>query len=143
MQRHHLAGLLLGLALLAGGCSDEADVFELDVGDCFDQVQPGDGTVESVVSVDCDQPHDHEVYAVYDLDDDAWPGAEAVRDEAEDGCRLRFEIYVGVAYVDSELAAAAFWPTEESWREHGDREVVCFLSDPEGPLTGSMQDAER
>lgn len=143
MRRHHLAGLLLVVAALAVGCTDEVDVFELEVGDCFDQIEPGDGTVESVTAVDCDQPHDHEVYATYDLDDGDWPGADAVRAEAEEGCRVRFEVYVGAPYADSELEAAAFWPTEASWQEHGDREVVCFLSDPDDSLTGSMRDTER
>ncbi len=143
MPRHHLVGLLVVVAAVAVGCTDEVDVFSLDAGDCFDQVQPGDGSVQSVSSVDCDQPHDHEVYATYDLDDGAWPGSDEVRAEAEDGCRTRFEVYVGTAYADSDLQAAAFWPTEESWQEQDDREVVCFLSDPDGRLTGSMRGAER
>lgn len=142
MSRCHLAVALV-VTLLLVGCTSDGDVFALEVGDCFDQAEPAGGTVTSVEPVACDLLHDHEVYAAFELDDEAWPGDEAVADAAEQGCIERFEGFVGVEYADSELEAAAFWPTEESWQERDDREVLCYLGHPDEQLTDPMQGSER
>ena len=93
-----LGAVLLVLAL-ATSCSDDSTsdnstrdeegniteggdvgVFALEVGDCFDQ--PPDGNIEEVAGVPCDEPHDTEVYAKFDMeggDDAPYPGDAAVQ----------------------------------------------------------------
>lgn len=128
--------------LLVVACSSEGDVFSLEVGACFDD--PGDlEQVSEVPVVDCAEPHDNEVYGVFDLPDGDFPGIEAVQDAAVDGCLgERFESYVGTPYPESEIFASALWPTDASWSE-GDREVVCFLFEPDEKLIGSQRNAGR
>ena len=56
------------------------------MGDCFDQ--PPDGNIQEVAGVPCDEPHDTEVYAKFDMeggDDAPYPGDAAVQRCADDG----------------------------------------------------------
>lgn len=128
--------------LLIVACSSEGDVFSLEVGACFDD--PDDiEQVSEVPVVDCAEPHDNEVFAVFDLPDGDFPGIEAVQDASVDGCLgERFESYVGTPYPESEIFASALWPTDSSWSA-GDREVVCFLFEPGEKLIGSQRNAGR
>src|SRR5690348_18115813 len=74
------------------------DAFQMRVGDCFD-----DGStfaaeeVDSVPGVPCSNPHDNEVYAVYDVSAASFPG-EGMADMAHEGCLARFEAFVGNDY---------------------------------------------
>jgi hypothetical protein len=129
------------VASLAATACGSASVFDLAVGDCFDDPASG-GEVSSVESVDCAEPHDNEVYAVYDYDGDEYPGEEAMTAAADEGCEARFEDYVGIGYFDSELYSTHLTPTQDSWDE-GDREIVCVLYEPGVKLEGSMEGAAR
>ncbi len=140
MSRSFLA-IVAGLVVVLTACAD-GEAFSLDVGDCFDDPDGGGQTVESVAVVDCDQPHDNQVFATFEIVGGSWPGADQVEEDAEDGCLERFEDYVGTPYLESDLLASAFWPSEDSW-EAGDREVICFVYDPAGPVTGSLEGANR
>lgn len=108
-----LAGLAL-MALALTGCGGKS-VYDLEVGDCI--VPPeGSGEEQSEVSrvktVDCAEPHDGEVTAVFDVDLEEYPGDEAI-----------FEIVIQQCPARS---STAIYPTEESWKE-GDREAICIL----------------
>ncbi len=140
MSRSFLA-IVAGLAFALTACAED-EVFSLEVGECFDDPDGADRTVESVPVVDCDQPHDHEVFATFELVGSSWPGADQVEEDASDGCLERFEDYIGTTYPESELLASAFWPSEESWAAD-DREVICFVYDPDGPVTGTLEGANR
>lgn len=140
MSRSLLA-ITAGLALVLTACGS-GEVFSLDVGDCFDDPDGEDRTVGSVPDIDCDQLHDNEVFATFELVGATWPGTDQVAEDAEDGCLERFEGFVGTTYLESELSASAFWPSEDSW-EAGDREVICFVYDPDGPVTATLEGADR
>jgi hypothetical protein len=87
--------------------------------------------------VPCSNPHDNEVYAVYDVAAASFPG-DAIVDMAHEGCMERFEAFVGTDYEASSLEIATLYPSAESWREN-DREVVCAVYDVEAAkLTGSV-----
>lgn len=134
------AGMLGGLV----ACSD-GNVFSLAVGTCFDDIdafyEEGGGGVEDVPIVECDEPHDNEVFALFDIAGDAFPGTSAVGTEAETGCVDRFEDYVGIDYASSRFVASWLTPTSQSW-DAGDREVVCFLYDIDlAELEGSARDS--
>jgi len=119
----------------------EGSVFTLDEGDCFDD--PGE--VEDIVEVPvvpCDEPHDNEVFAAFDLGRDDYPGPAVLQEEAFEGCVDRFDDHVGVEYAASQLLVGALQPSASGW-EDGDREVVCFLYSPDGMLTGTMEGAQR
>ena len=132
--------LLLLAALLVVACG--SNVFTLAVGTCFDD---SDQTqVSSVPEVDCSEPHDNEVFAVFDYTaSDTFPGSSAMNDAAQDLCVAEFEAYVGLSYQESALEVFPITPTEGSW-ESGDREIICALYNLDfSKLTGSMQGAAR
>jgi hypothetical protein len=138
--KSRLLGSLIVVALTVTACGS-ASVFDLSVGDCFDDPAAG-GEISSVDAVDCAEPHDNEVYALYDYDGDSYPGVDAMGAAADEGCEARFEDYVGIAYLDSELFYTHLTPTQESW-DDGDREIVCVLYEPNTKLEGSMEGAAR
>lgn len=131
MVRRVLVPLLL-VATALTGCV-RGNVHGLEAGTCFDDVSAladeGGGEVGQVPVVDCDEPHDNEVFGTFTLEGDTHPGLEEVRRLAEEGCRDRFEDYVGSSPEDSELVTSHLVPTEQSWAAADDRQVVCFLHD--------------
>ena len=127
----------------ASGAVEDAGDLPADlvqVGDCFDAPER---EVEALPVVPCDEPHPNEVIAVFDLPESSWPGQEAVEQLAAQGCLERFEGYVGRAYGESALQAFPITPSEESWEDDDDRQVICAAFDPAGPLTGSVKGSGR
>ena len=97
--------------------------------------------VTDVKTIDCDESHDFEVYASFDLADGDFPGVAAVDELAGTGCLLRFSDYVGRDYATSSLDFSLLVPTSRSWGS-GNRNVKCSLVDfGGGTLTGSMKDS--
>ena len=134
-----LAAFVAALAL--AGCSlfNSGNVFELAVGDCFDDDSSTDTELSDVPIVDCAEPHDNEVFFTFELADGDFPGDDAILGEAENRCLPAFEEYVGRDYASSELDIFPITPTSGSW-DNGDREVICALYDLDlDKLTGSMQ----
>jgi hypothetical protein len=119
------------------------DAFRVEVGDCL--VETGGDTeeleeVEAVDTVPCTEEHGSEAYAAFDLDDaPEYPGDKTVGDLAFAGCDERFTEWVGIDYIDSRLEIYVLQPTEASWTTLDDRQVVCLVYDPAGPLTGSAR----
>lgn len=150
------ATLSLGIAF-AGACMsdrgdseatelapDPADPFELQVGDCFDDTAMGVNEVTEVPGLPCSTPHDNEVFALFDLPSGPFPGDEAIDAMAGQGCYDRFESAIGRRYEESELAFVSMYPTEGSWTQIGDREVVCIAYDMEyAKLIGSVLGSGR
>jgi hypothetical protein len=137
---------IVALLVVAGGlaaCS-EGNVFSLEEGDCFGDFSGG--TVSDVDKVDCDEPHQNEVYAVFDSESDGdFPGEGDLSDEAEEECLGdRFEDYVGLSYDQSRYFASPIVPSEESWEESDDREIVCYLHEQDGSdIDGSVEGSEE
>ena len=131
---------ILLLALLVDACAGE--VFTLEVGTCFDHSDETE--VSSVPEVDCSEPHDNEVFAVFDYTaSDTFPGSSAMNDAAQELCIAEFEAYVGRSYQESTLGVFPITPTEGSW-DSGDREIICALYNLDlSKLTGSMEGAAR
>ncbi|TDQ51596.1 septum formation family protein [Actinorugispora endophytica] len=141
------ATAIAGTVLALSGCGileqlAGDDVFTLVVGDCLSS-STGEGEVSSVPTVDCAEPHDSEVYASHMIADGAYPGEDAIYTEAEEVCTTEFETFVGMAYLDSELDFEYLYPTEDSWNELDDREILCMVVDPAGQTTGSLEGAAR
>ncbi|HEX2405036.1 MAG TPA: septum formation family protein [Acidimicrobiia bacterium] len=136
-----LAGLV-ALTLLLAACS--GNVFELAVGDCFDDGEMVVGEVEEVGEVplvECSEPHDNEVYAIVTVDGEEFPGEQAVQAQADEVCLDAFDPFVGLDYQSSALDFGWLVPTADSW-EMGDRVVACFvyrmdLEKVSGTLEGS------
>ncbi|MDH3431115.1 MAG: septum formation family protein [Gammaproteobacteria bacterium] len=122
-------------AIVRGG---NVDAFSMQIGDCFDDAGLSD-EVSSLPGVPCSEPHDNEVYAVFDLTIETYPDDEALWELANQSCIERFEAFVGIDYDSSSLDVSTMYPTLESWKQD-DREVVCAVYDLNAnKLTGSVQ----
>jgi hypothetical protein len=117
--------------------NQNTDVFTLQVGDCLLDANTTT-PVNTIATVPCDQPHDSEIYASIDVDGASFPGADALRAEAEASCMDAFPDFVGIDYADSKYLFTTFIPTENSWAE-GDREILCTIYDDAGRTTGSLK----
>lgn len=122
--------------------SQMISVFDLRVGDCFDD-QSLDVEQTEVPLVDCSLPHDNELYSEYAMTDLAFPGGDAVLENSFLQCVTEFDAFVGLAYADSALDLFPITPTAESWGE-GDRAVYCVLYNVDlSKMQGSMADSRR
>lgn len=150
--------LVLVAALALGACSQDAEKDEttrdesgdvvgegdvgalsLQVGDCVES--GGVGSVTDLPVVPCDEPHQSEVIAVFDLPDGDFPGASEASAAGEQGCTGdAFADYVGVDYRESIFRITYLVPTEQTWDAADDREVVCLAEAPAGEeLSGSIK----
>ena len=82
-------------------------------------------------------PH---AFAVYELPEGEYPGDDEVVELSFAGCVERFADFTGVTYERKTLDVGILYPVQPNW-EDGDREVVCSVYDPAGPVTGSLEDA--
>lgn len=149
----------IGLGVVAYNVSTQADrdadgnivdggnlgAFTIRLGDCFDNTRSlaseDGGEVSSLPGVPCNEPHDNEVYAVFDVDYESFPGDDKMGEIAFKACLDRFEPFVGLAYDTSTLDITALYPSTDSWRLQDDREVVCAVYDVNGgKLTGTAKD---
>lgn len=154
-----LQAMLAGIGVISGGVffMDQAtgddsgqiveagniDVFTLQVGDCFDDGNLGEGESAEVIGVSgvpCTSPHDNELYALTRLELDGFPGNEQIAVLASDFCYAEFEDFVGEPYETSILDITYLYPSADSWSIHDDREVSCAVYDMNGEkLVGSVQ----
>ena len=114
------------------------DAFEVRVGDCFQDAAFASEDVSEVPGIPCSDPHDNEVFAAFDVTGD-WPGDEAIEEMAYQGCYDRFAGAIGKSYEESIIDYTVIYPSEGSWQERGDREVLCVGYHMEyEQLTGSI-----
>ena len=124
---------------------DPVAVDRIDVGTCFnDAGDRGAYDYTELAVVDCEDPHDNEVYHLFDATGGAtYPGDEQIASVTRDGCLAAFEPYVGKPYTESVYSILPIPPSEQSWNG-GDREVVCALYDTgRRELTGSAKSSVR
>lgn len=145
--------IIVGVIVLGGvvwsALDNSKPVQDLAIGDCLNE--PSDELITSVETITCDEPHDYEVYAVVRLLDPTtapYPGQDQTYFASIESCFLWFEGYVGLAYADSVYDINTIYPTEESWDDEEDREVICLVAEPSFsggivPVTGSVNNARR
>ena len=115
---------------------------ELVAGDCVTGLVIGANErarIESASVVGCDQAHELEVFATFDLSpadfdaaDGAYPGQQRVVTAADTGCGARSD---ALGAISEEIGVIAVWPTSQSWSA-GDRAVACAAY----AITGTLDD---
>ncbi|MBD0292852.1 MAG: DUF4190 domain-containing protein [Jiangellaceae bacterium] len=121
-----------------GEITEPGDVsaFSLEVGDCVNGL---DATVlRSLPTVPCDQPHEGEVFAMFDLPEGEYPPEEELFAQADQGCADRLAAFSTQAMDDPAISLFYLYPQEPSWPE--DREIVCIAAATSGTTTGSLRD---
>jgi hypothetical protein len=124
---------------------------DLHVGDCFDLPETlasaGEGETVPIVGVDlvdCDKPHDSEIFAFVDHPAAAgtdYPGTDEWLDFADRACVDAFDAAVGQPFADSGVQLYFFVPLTPSWAQ-GERAVRCAATQASGrQLEGSVLDS--
>jgi hypothetical protein len=119
----------------AGG---DVKVQQLKTGQCLNGLEES-SAIRNLPVVPCAQPHEGEVFAVFELADGDYPGDQAVAKLAEDGCVDRLETSAPKAADNPDLEIYFLHPTRSSWRL-GDQGVTCVAMSSTGKVTGSIQD---
>ncbi|MEP7762688.1 septum formation family protein [Sanguibacter sp. 25GB23B1] len=116
--------------------SVEAYAQQVVVGNCLEEL-PGDGDVDTVVVVPCDEDHEAQVIAAKKFSSSSdFPGAADVKADSVEKCTVDAIV---AEDVDLSLVELSVWtPTEESW-EQGDRQGLCIAAVPDG-LDSSLLD---
>jgi hypothetical protein len=129
------------------GDGANTDVFTIKVGDCLNDAA-ADGTVSSVPTVKCSQPHDTEAFKSIVVAEGAFPGETAIKSQASEQCKTAFGEFAGISYDSSKsLDYSYYYPTTDSWA-NGDREILCLILsiDSSGnpvKTTGTLKGANR
>ncbi|PZT68663.1 hypothetical protein DN402_12800 [Streptomyces sp. SW4] len=147
-------GLVLwALALGTGALSDawqgfrdaargEGTAYALAEGQCFTTPSGSlRGVTYDVDTVPCDEEHDGEVFAVFDLPAGRFPGDAQIARRADEQCYGAQDGYAMDRWaLPADVDVYHLAPTARSWRT-GDREVVCLFgnTDERGTLTGSLR----
>ena len=104
---------------------------DLKVGDCITDANSRTGDVTTFEGVDCDEPHDGEVYTLIRLEggEKAKPPSEAfINGKGQRGCRARLRRQATAkAFRDSQLGFKFVYPTPASWAD-GDRDITCVAT---------------
>jgi len=109
----------------------------LQVGDCVNGLKNTTNLL-SLPGVPCTQPHEGEVFAVFDLPAGDYPGSAAVDQEVSRECNDRLGAYSPSAETNPDVGLFSVYPLEQNWRR-GDRQVVCLATATAGTTTGSIK----
>lgn len=144
IRMHVLASAIgaVGAVVLLSGCSSggveptQVPITQVDVGDCFDTDAE---YTTALIYPDCSSPHLYEAFFIEELSGDAFPGDEAVAEQANAVCDEQFHVFTGVPVSQStEYFSLFMGPTERSWMTEGDRTIVCIAMPVSGqPREGS------
>lgn len=131
--------VLVVVAVVVGVMIDDhVPLADARVGDCVADLTESTRLFTLPV-VPCEEPHIGEVYALFDLSLEEWPGEDVVFAEAEEGCVNELAAYSMTAYNDVTVEIYYVHPTQATWRR-GDREVICVTDYQDGPRTGPLRD---
>lgn len=123
-----------------GEITEEGNVSTMDVqvGDCLNGLRgtEDDTTVSTLPAVPCDQPHEGEVYATFELEDGDYPGLDGITAVADERCADELVAFSQEAWDDPNIGVFYLYPEELSWPR--DRGVVCIAYAIEGTLTGRL-----
>lgn len=114
--------------------------FSPTAGDCLrvGEADPQGGLTDLTI-VGCDEPHELEVFHVFDLEEEEIAGEARTAAVAETCLGEPFTAYVGEAAEGSPLELLPLPPSSDEVAA-GDREVVCAVRPPGGgTTTGSVR----
>lgn len=124
------AGISFGMWLLFGEPPGGGEARALDIGDC---VRSADVFGPDLEILDCAEPHDAEVYAIYDLPAGTYRNDEEAGAAAREHCTDEFRRFTGAELGDSTLRALGLWDRDDT--------VYCLAIAPKdvhGTLLGAV-----
>ena len=125
----------------AGAIVEEAEVdaFNVRAGDCFNM--PDGISVESVTASPCTEPHDSQAFRLFEITGfEVLPTSTEMEKIVIDGCLGDyFTNFVGVPYEDSALELTWFEPSDDTWDQLDDREIVCIVTNEAADMTSDAK----
>lgn len=147
--------LALALALILSGCtsglptqveggdSESVTVFDLSLGECVnDAAIPVGSDLKDLPTVNCDEPHDSELYAILGVTGSSYPGEQELDAQGKERCARAFGDFIGIPFAESALEFRFYYPTASSWAQ-GDRSLYCLAFDPGLMVSGTLLNAKR
>ena len=142
--------ILIGIVTVGGFIFREhlsGAAADLRVGDCI-ELPSHAGEVSEVQHRPCSDPHDAEIFYLFDIPSVAAGGPRAYpTDDQFDGILMRqctpaFDAYTGLEFDTAlDFDWGAFTPGSAGWND-GDREVTCYITRVDGAkISGSMRAA--
>jgi Septum formation len=132
-----VAGVVVLVVLLATGGDDETApqtsgavaAHDLRVGTCITDATSTKGDVRTFDAVECDTPHDGEVYTIFPVKGaKRYPGVTDILAAGQRGCRARLRRQATAkAFRDRRLGFKFVYPTKQSWAQ-GDHDVTCVAT---------------
>ena len=119
----------VGVTASLAACGSQ--VATAEVGACVNSSDL-EGEITEIPTVDCSEEHDSQVFFLAEMTDDEFPGQEGVQAAAEEQCLPAFEDFVGATYEESSLDISYIGPSQETWDQADDREVICILYTMDG-----------
>ena len=114
-------------------------MLKLEVGDCFDSANSTPDYNFAWV-LDCSASHDSEVYHVGQVPDPgSYPTPDLWTTYATGQCAPDLVTYLGDGWVSDKinLMPMIVYPSQSMW-ESGDRTLVCWVQDMDGPINQSV-----
>ncbi|WP_168211887.1 septum formation family protein [Ruania zhangjianzhongii] len=119
----------VGVSASLAACGGQ--VATAEVGSCVN-TSDFEGEITEIPTVDCSEEHDAQVFHLFDMDDGDFPGDDAISTAAEEQCLPAFEEFVGADYQESSLDINFIGPSQDTWDQADDREVICVLYTMDG-----------
>lgn len=115
----------------AGAIVEEGriDFGEIRVGDCVDIPGAGEGDIDTfdVRGVPCDETHNAEAVDLIAIEQDDYPGQEALDSASADQCSATVSGIVGAKAAGYQ--AYRLIPNERIWSDDNGHRVVCFAAE--------------
>lgn len=116
--------------------------FDLKIGDCFDIPDDGDG--QALLYSTCEVAHMYEAYSVAVMEGDStFPGDDAVYEYADEVCNDAFQGYVGSNHGSSSFTYQYIVPSQGTWENMNDREILCTVTPKSGSTTTGSAENSR
>ncbi|MBO0816579.1 MAG: DUF4190 domain-containing protein, partial [Actinobacteria bacterium] len=115
------------------------NVFALRPGQCF-QNPPASQTVLGVTYVtvvSCSKPHNAQAFVQFAVKGTSWPGTEALKRQADTGCRARIKGNVQASELKASMTLHYLYPLQASWAS-GHRTITCLIVNSKPNLKGSL-----
>jgi hypothetical protein len=115
------------------------NVFALKPGQCF-QNPPASQTVLGVTYVTvvpCTTPHNAQAFVQFTATGKSYPGADALKRQADTGCHARITKNVQKSKIKSSMTLHYLYPLDSSWTS-GHKTITCLIVNSKPNLKTSL-----
>jgi hypothetical protein len=125
------------------GPTGSISVFDLRSGECFKNPSADERLLglTHVTVVPCTRPHNAQVFAVFQGKGEIYPGRDALRRQAAQGCRSRLAGNVDKSKLTHSMTLRFIFPTAQPWGA-GQHAISCFILNSRQQMIYSLVPAD-